>query len=96
MVKRIIIISIVIFVIITLLTANLHQATDGDDKYGFPLRFYVVFSLECNPCDEKGYNINWIYLLADISICGSIAFGLDKLGQIILKKKSTESENNPQ
>lgn len=40
-IAKILIVSILVFVIVTMFTASLGYDTDGADRYGFPLEFYV-------------------------------------------------------
>jgi hypothetical protein len=42
--------SIAIFIAMTISTAKLESAFDGNDTYGFPLTFFIRFSGMCEPC----------------------------------------------
>ena len=52
-IAKILIPSILVFGIVTMLTASLGYDTDGADRYGFPLEFYAKAN-GCNPVTYTG------------------------------------------
>ncbi|WP_299782782.1 hypothetical protein [uncultured Formosa sp.] len=76
---QILILSIIIFVVITLVTMKIETPFDGNDTYGFPFTFHIKWSEMCFECPENPTETYYGYLFIDFLISGIIGFGLLKL-----------------
>ncbi|MBO6514970.1 MAG: hypothetical protein JJ975_00280 [Bacteroidia bacterium] len=70
--------TLFVFVVITYATSKIETPFDGDDTYGFPFTFYIVYSGMCDPCPDEptqfyGFKL-WIDILfsAILAVAGLI------------------------
>ncbi|MBI2729992.1 MAG: hypothetical protein HYX40_04440 [Sphingobacteriales bacterium] len=63
--KWVLLVSLIIFVALTILTIKNEADSDGFSKYGFPLRFYSYTDGKCDNCNQGFKTTN---LLLDILI----------------------------
>ncbi len=91
-VKSTIIWTIVFFVALTLMTMKNEAASDGFDKYGFPLTYYDHFEGKCDNCYDK-YGFKPLSLLTDILFATIIGFVTVKLKDKIFKRADDKKEN---
>ena len=92
-IAKILIVSILVFGIVTLLTASLGYDTDGADRYGFPLEFYVKAN-GYNPATSTGattVDFKPLSLIADFLSSVLVSWLLIIFLAALTKKKS---ENN--
>ena len=87
------IISIVIFGILSLITAKWETVVDGHDTVGFPMTFYIKFSSMCFDCPPERYKINYLNLTVDLLIAGFIGFVIFTSIEKI-KIRTTEKKRN--
>ena len=73
---QILIITIIVFVVITLVTMKIETPFDGNDTYGFPYTFHIKWSGMCFECPENPTETYYGYLLIDFIIAGLISFGI--------------------
>ena len=73
---QILILTIIFFIIITLMTMKIETPFDGNDTYGFPFTFHIKWSGMCFECPENPTETYYGYLLIDFIIAGLISFGL--------------------
>ena len=91
MILKISILSIVIFILLTLGSAKIETPFDGNDTIGFPLTFYFQNSGECDPCPANPIQVYYFYLLIDI-ITATIISAL--IWKLWLKIKSKSEPNS--
>ena len=85
---QILILTIIIFVVITLVTMKIETPFDGNDTYGFPLTFHIKWSGMCFECPENPTETYYGYLLIDFLIAFLISIGIWKLFIKLKSKKS--------
>ena len=85
---QILILTIIIFVVITLVTMKIETPFDGNDTYGFPLTFHIKWSGMCFECPENPTETNYGYLFIDFLIAFLISIGFWKLFNNLKSKKS--------
>jgi hypothetical protein len=81
----IVILSLVVFVAITILTADEQQMVDGDNRYGFPITFYIEYSRMCDPCPDNYTELNYLNVIADLLFASILSLFLWK-GISLLKR----------
>jgi hypothetical protein len=74
------------------MTMKNEAASDGFDKYGFPLTYYDHFEGKCDNCYDK-YGFKPLSLLTDILFATIIGFVTVKLKDKIFKRADDKKEN---
>ena len=64
-VSIVMLLSAILFIGTTILTAEEKLNVDGENKYGFPFRFLIEYSYTCTDCENFQNNT---FLLYDLSI----------------------------
>lgn len=88
-----IILTLVIFGLLTFSTAQIETPADGDDKYGFPLTYYTKIGGMIYPAPSSESDLirkNYLFLLVDIGF----AFFLSFLFLTIYKKFSNRKKSD--
>jgi hypothetical protein len=84
--------SILVFIILSLTTAKWETIVDGNDTVGFPMTFYIKFSNMCFDCPTKPTEFNYINLTIDLIFAGllglAIFIGIDKIIRLKNRKKN--------
>lgn len=57
--------TILLFAVITILTAKIEHPMDGNNVYGFPLAFYTEYSMEARVMTPPDFN--FLNLLIDLA-----------------------------
>ena len=78
--------TILIFILVTLITMKIETPFDGNDTYGFPFTFHIKWSGMCEPCPENPTETYIGYLLIDILIAGLFAFGILSINRKLKKR----------
>lgn len=73
---QILILTIIVFVVITFVTMKIETPFDGNDTYGFPFTFHKKWSGMCFECPENPTETYYGYFLIDLIIAGLISFGI--------------------
>lgn len=77
--------TLLLFVVVSLVTASLHSTSDGYDLIGFPFLFYSNTSGKCNDCN------NWfrpVMAFLDLVCCLPVALLIDFLIKPTLRSKN--------
>jgi hypothetical protein len=77
------VITAAVFIALTLYTADLQGASDGDDRWGYPFTFFIEFSGMCDPCPEEPTEMSWWKFLFDIVFAFAMVLILRKVLLII-------------
>lgn len=90
MMKNILLISlftVIIFIVLTFSTASLMRQVDGNDMYGFPVAFYILYSGMVYPTPTTEMtNFIFFNLILDIAVAFVIAIIIIAVFQKIKKK----------
>lgn len=73
---QILILTIIVFITITLITMKIKTPFDGNDTYGYPFTLHIKWSGMCFECPENPTETYYGYLLIDFIIAGVISFGI--------------------
>ena len=73
---KVLILTVIIFIFVTLITMKIQTPFDGNDTYGFPFIFHIKWSGMCYDCPENLNETYFGYLLADLIFSGIIAGGI--------------------
>jgi hypothetical protein len=83
--KQVLILTIVLFIIITIITLKEKAFAEGLNEYGFPFRFYTFTYCRSKECIEQT-GFRSINLILDFLITMSFSFILIKLKNKFSKK----------
>ncbi len=78
-------------VTLTLFTAKLASASDGNNTYGFPFTFYTRFGGKRFPPILKNSEMNYVNLLADIGLSFIVGLLFWKIFQFVMSKQQKNS-----
>lgn len=80
-----IILTIIVFIVVTILFSSLKGMTDGLDRLGFPLVFFQHNGGKCQNCSH----LNWFkfsYLIFDLFCCFVLSSFMVEIYKIIYKR----------
>jgi hypothetical protein len=81
------VLTIIVFGTLTLLTAKIETAFDGNDNYGFPFEFYKIYGGKRTYYPPNEFSI--IKLTIDIIIAAFISFGIITIIKIFRPTKKS-------
>lgn len=81
-----------VFTVLTLSTASLHRQVDGSDSYGFPARFYTIYSEMVYPAPASDMTrfifLNLVIDIVFAFIITMLIFGIyKKLKKMLIRNK---------
>lgn len=79
--------TVIIFTILTFSTASLQRQVDGNDTYGFPAAFYILYSEMVYPAPtEKMTHFVFLNLVLDVAVSFVIAISISGIYHKVKKK----------
>jgi hypothetical protein len=84
--------TVSVFTVLTLSTASLHRQVDGNDAYGFPARFYILYSEMVYPAPASEMTrfifLNLVIDIVFAFIITMLIFGIyKKLKKMFIRNK---------
>lgn len=79
-------ITVVVFTLTTFITAREEAPVDGDDRYGFPLNFYIRWGGKRFLSPEKLSEFSYFNLSVDIIVAAVISIALYFMARKIIKR----------
>tara|TARA_R100000005_G_C4986819_1_gene194934 strand:- start:623 stop:895 length:273 start_codon:yes stop_codon:yes gene_type:complete len=78
--------TFLIFILITLITMKIETPFDGNDTYGFPFTFHKTLGGRRFPIPENYYETHIWYLVIDFAFSGVLALGILNLCQKLKRR----------
>ena len=69
----IIVLTILVFSILTISTAEILTHVDGNDTIGFPFVYQIRYGGKCSPCPPNRVTMDYLKLTADIVFSATIS-----------------------